>query len=371
MKILIISQEFPPIVGGAGIVAAQNAKILAKKGHCVTVVTREGGGGKHKDSGYQVIKVRGRGVKKGKGKLWLLHMLLTLRNLDLESYDSIILNDIGAAFVFICLLKREALFDKTSYYLHGDEVKNIIENPKGYMKLFEFKKKLVEFIPVCKNVIAVSDYMKMYFLNSIGKNLPKEKFATVYAGVDSEVFFPIASDLFDKYKREGFTVILSASRIIKEKGYEKKLNVFRRARNEGHNLLWIVAGSGDYLNKLKKEAEKYCLSEYILFVGEIPRKDLKFYYSSADLFWLLSEREESFGLVYLEAQLCGCPAVGYANYGVAEAIQDGVTGYLIKKSEDFINLLDGEKKLDKEMVAKEAKKLSLDVQVEKLLSLLR
>jgi hypothetical protein len=40
-KILIFSHEFPPDVGGAGIVAEQNAKGLFHNGYSVTVLTRE------------------------------------------------------------------------------------------------------------------------------------------------------------------------------------------------------------------------------------------------------------------------------------------------------------------------------------------
>jgi glycosyltransferase involved in cell wall biosynthesis len=49
--------------------------------------------------------------------------------------------------------------------------------------------------------------------------------------------------------------------------------------------------------------------------------------ASADLFLLPSD-QESFGLVALEAQASGVPVVGSAGSGLAEVIEDGVTGRL-------------------------------------------
>jgi glycosyltransferase involved in cell wall biosynthesis len=39
--------------------------------------------------------------------------------------------------------------------------------------------------------------------------------------------------------------------------------------------------------------------------------------------------EETFGLVAAEAQMCGCPVVGYRRGALPEIVIDGVTGYLV------------------------------------------
>lgn len=366
MKVLILSQEFPPSVGGAGVVAWQNAKELSKRGYSVTVITR--GKHSHKDNIEGIKLIESFGVR----RLWPYFLLRRLRKLSLSTYDSIIINDIGAALVYFCLLKRKDLYHKTIYYLHGGEVEYILNDPRGYARFFRLRRALVEFIPRSRQVVAVSDYMKSYFIESLGHGLFDNKFSVIYSGADSSFFYPVKTDLFADLKSRGRTILLSVSRIVKAKGYEKMLHLFNDVVRGGFNLHWIIVGDGNYLDELKALSRKFGLEDFVTFVGTVPREELKNYYSAADLFWLLSDRE-AFGLVYIEAQLCGCPALGYASYGVPEAIEHGVTGFLLSDAAQFYEFIESGvyKMLERDKIARKAIDLSSETQVGRLEILLR
>ena len=64
------------------------------------------------------------------------------------------------------------------------------------------------------------------------------------------------------------------------------------------------------------------------FVGSVAHHELPYFYSAADC-CVMPSYSESFGLVGLEAQACGCPVVGSGVSGIRSVVRDEVTGFLI------------------------------------------
>jgi glycosyltransferase involved in cell wall biosynthesis len=98
-------------------------------------------------------------------------------------------------------------------------------------------------------------------------------------------------------------------------------------RRRGQRLRLVIVGDGRERARLMRLARGE-LSDRVLFAGRIARGELYRYYSAADLF-VFPGIQESLGLVYLEAQACGLPAVAFENAGVPEAVRNGVTGLLV------------------------------------------
>lgn len=365
VKILLVSQEYPPAVGGAGVVARQNAEELSRQGHEVTVLTRRWGVGPSQE-GVRVIEAGG--VR----ALWPLAMAWRLKRLRPKKYDAIIVNDIGAALVFVGLSGNSHCFGKSIYYLHGGEVDSILWRPRGFVRWLGLPRKLPGYIRACKQLVSVSAFMEGYFRDAFSLYIPPEKTSVVYAGVDPRQFYPSVGDKFNTLRNEADLILLSVSRVTREKGYAKKLEIFRAAIDQGLRPHWVVVGEGSYLLELKQQAEQQGLSQYLTFAGAVSRNSLRDYYSSADLFWLLSERE-AFGLAYLEAQLCGCPALGCHTYGVEEAIDDGITGFLVHSSDEALDFLLhwDERKPGRRQVLANANRFSLETQVHRLVEILR
>ena len=64
------------------------------------------------------------------------------------------------------------------------------------------------------------------------------------------------------------------------------------------------------------------------FHQPVVHRTLVGYYQAADVL-LVPSRSESFGLVAVEAQACGLPVVAADVGGLAHAVADGASGYLI------------------------------------------
>lgn len=94
----------------------------------------------------------------------------------------------------------------------------------------------------------------------------------------------------------------------------------------------LVVGDGPAENQVRAAAEN-CLPERTIFAGRVSRNRLFAYYSAADLF-VFPGIDESLGMVYLEAQACGCPVVALRSDGIAQVMENGRTGILTDRDDD-------------------------------------
>jgi len=132
----------------------------------------------------------------------------------------------------------------------------------------------------------------------------------------------------------------SVSRLVVGKGYLDKIDIFEKLVLEGsRNYYWVIVGDGPDKNIFEKLIKDKGLSDRILFLGHMEQNQLPLIYSNIDYFWLLSNFEEAFGLVYLEAQACGCKVIAKNQYGVRECIAHGISGYLVDDINDVVHVV--------------------------------
>lgn len=337
-KILIFSREFLPDIGGAGVVAYEYAKALSSTGYVVDVLTEDKGGDfSFNEEVFFNIKVSKFKLYR---KLWFLGFLGVV---DFESYDLIILNDLSAVVWGGNFLKSSDL-KKSIVMLHGSEIDNIYKKRNLFRQIFGYRRAYERALIKCKGILSVSDFLAKKFMNEIPVNGLYNKFKTVYSFVDCNVFFPARTSSFRaNYGLPQDAVLLcSASRLVKRKGYLRMLRLFVSAvkKYPEQNLYWVIAGDGPYKYEFQEIVNDSGVSERIKFAGRVPRNELNTFYSNSDLFWLLSEYDEAFGLVYLEAAACGCPSLGSIGTGVSEAIHAGVSGFIERGDDDVYSYLD-------------------------------
>jgi glycosyltransferase involved in cell wall biosynthesis len=95
------------------------------------------------------------------------------------------------------------------------------------------------------------------------------------------------------------------------------------------NLLIHIGGDGILLDKFKKMSEDLGVAEKCKFYGEIAPADIISFYSGLDIF-VLASRDETFGVVVVEAMSCGIPVIA-TKCGGPEEIITKETGVLIEK----------------------------------------
>lgn len=156
--------------------------------------------------------------------------------------------------------------------------------------------------------------------------LDPARVTTIYAGLDTERFW--RPDARDRIRRslgiaEGEVVIMYAGRLVGGKGLETLLDSAPVVLAECPEAHFVIVGDGYLAPKLRAAAESRGLSDRVTFTGF--RRDIPELLAGADVFTLPS-RSEGLPLGAVEAMAAGKPLVATAVGGLAELVQDGVTG---------------------------------------------
>ena len=164
-----------------------------------------------------------------------------------------------------------------------------------------------------------------------------EHVCVVPAGVDLATFQPL--DRTDARRKIGYPrgrLLLFVGRLERLKGVELAIRALALLRDRDHDdVRLIVLGEdsreGDESEKerLKEIATQLAVRDRVDFVGSVAHHELPYFYAAADA-CVMPSYSESFGLVGLEAQACGCPVVASAVPGLRSVVRDGVSGYLIE-----------------------------------------
>lgn len=334
-KILIFSHEFPPFGGGAGVVAYQYCMELEKLGYDITLLTRNQNTFSNELRGVNIVGVP------YIPKLWFISYAIKLKKFNLEQFDTIILNDIGAGFVAGKYFDKSSL-KKTIPILHGSEPEDIYRFPSIFFRFMKFQSFYEKMLQESKKIVAVSNYMKEKFLEETTFT-QKSKIEVIYSGLSNDFFIDEKVDCHNLFKYDNKEIILSVSRIEKKKGFLDKYEIFKKLIENDDSYIWVIVGDGKFKSEFEELVHKDKLETKVIFKGRVPRNKLQQYYKCVDVFWLLSQYKESFGLVYLEAQTYGCPAIGLNKYGVKEAIEDEVSGFLVDSVEESFDILKNKK----------------------------
>jgi len=111
---------------------------------------------------------------------------------------------------------------------------------------------------------------------------------------------------------KGLDILLNASTLLQDK-----------------NFFLHIGGRGILLEDYKKMALANGLSSNCKFYGDIPRNEISDFYSKLDLF-VSASRNETFGIVLIEAMSCGLPVIATKCGGPQEIVTEE-NGILIDK----------------------------------------
>jgi len=156
-------------------------------------------------------------------------------------------------------------------------------------------------------------------------NKYKKRMSIIYNGVPASEYRD-RNKYATKRERLGLPetsfLILNVGRLSPQKNHEFLLNLLKLLPN--HYL--AIVGEGELHKNLVAKSHELCVSERVIFTGEVPYSVVSDYYYVADVFAFPS-KYESFGLALVEAMRAGLTVVASDIPAAHEII--GTSGYIL------------------------------------------
>ena len=160
-------------------------------------------------------------------------------------------------------------------------------------------------------------------------------------GIDRERYHPGVSDaaVRDRHGLDDHPVICCVSRLTLRKGQDKIIRALPWILREIPEARFLVVGTGPDLERLQSLAIRKKVADRVIFAGEVPGQVLPEYFRAGDVFAMpcrtrkLGLEVEAFGAVFLQASAVGRPNVAGDSGGAPEAVIHGETGLVVDGSE--------------------------------------
>ena len=133
----------------------------------------------------------------------------------------------------------------------------------------------------------------------------------------------------------GGPLVVSVSRLVPRKGMDVLIDAAAALAGRHPDLTVAIAGRGRDAERLAGRVAE--LGAPVRLLGGVSDADLPRLVGAADVFAMLCRNrwlgleQEGFGIVFLEAAAAGVAQVAGASGGAGEAVEDGVTGVLVRR----------------------------------------
>lgn len=235
-----------------------------------------------------------------------------------KSYDFIYIHYPNHALpcLMLCYLIKK---QKIVVNLHGED----LLYPQTGLSLF-LGKLNDYFLKKVDAIVVPSLYYKDIVKERVHDN-GKNIFVSPSGGINANIFYP---KRFDFNNRDIYHLGY-VGRIDSRKGWREFMGVLDRLPNK-FNFRATIIGYG---------SEVECLKEYLArdkrhqidYIPKVAHEELRKYYSQFDIFLFPSMRkEESLGLVGIEAMACGTPVIGSNIGGIPSYLTHKKTGFLVE-----------------------------------------
>ena len=328
VRILMLTSEYLPIVGGIGTYARELAIAATDLGAEVTVVAPDyGKSSDDHSSPFKIVRFRG-GRHRARdmlSKIWLVRKLLLNHQFD-------IVHAVDWPFYIPLRLAAHSSSARYLITLHGTEINELAGS---------YKRSVVKFLKLFDGwarVMTNSKFTRQLLFTRFDVRSPENVIAEPL-GVSP--FWAEKARSRELIRAElgiphNAIVLVTVGRLTERKGQLTVIDALRLLASDiASRCCYLVIGptyDTDFTRKIREAKADSGLDVRIL--GEMRDEQVRDVYAASDIFCLVggpdrSGRVEGFGLVLLEAGAQGLPSIASATGGVPEVVRDGASGILV------------------------------------------
>jgi phosphatidyl-myo-inositol dimannoside synthase len=162
-------------------------------------------------------------------------------------------------------------------------------------------------------------------------------------GADETTFHVLSHDQVEKFRSklnlDHSLILLSVGQVDERKGQDLIIRALPIILKQFPDLHYLIVGRPSRKEKFAKLAKDLGVANHVRFYGQVETQQLVQFFNCCDVFVLASRcppngHFEGFGIVAVEAALCGKPAVVTNNSGLVEAITAGETGLTVPEENE-------------------------------------
>jgi glycosyltransferase involved in cell wall biosynthesis len=209
----------------------------------------------------------------------------------------------------------------------------------GLQKLKFFVKQLISLPIKIYDLAAISDVDQIVVLSELVKSQIAE-----YYSASTEIVRPgVNNDRFAggdggwiklRYSVSGKSfLLLTVCSLMPRRRLEDVIQAVEILVNQGYDIIYFIVGKTayrpEYTRFIRAEIIARNLENRVLLVGEVSEEDLVEYFQACDAFVWPADENQSWGMAGTEAMSSGKPIIVSKANGLAEIIEDKVTGFLV------------------------------------------
>ncbi len=183
-----------------------------------------------------------------------------------------------------------------------------LDNQSWFVRFF--RKRVIN---IADQITVISNHLKAY----VKKQRQDVDIILIPNGVDINRFI---ND--DTQKTNEIKIIMTTSRLIYKNGHD---DLIRACIYFEKPYKLLIAGTGPNEAMLRDLTKELKLTDNIVFLGDIPNKEVPRYLHEADVF-IRPSRSEGLGISFLEAMASGVPIIAPLVGGISDFLIDGQTG---------------------------------------------